>query len=108
MITCVQDHKHSHSNQRSYHFIRPATDRICKEHGLSVMVPGGDKGQSCIEHQAEQNGTGYKELCAAIDRLLPTSADLENRSAGFSERGTRSNGANTYPPVPQGRNGSPA
>ena len=64
---------------RIYHFIRRTSDRICKEHGLSVIVPGRDKGKSYIEHQAEQNGTSYKaKLRAAIDRLLPGCADLED------------------------------
>lgn len=67
-----QDHRHYHSNKRSYHFIRRTSDRICKEHGLSVIVPGRNKGKSYIEHQAEQNGTSYKaKLRSAIDRLLP-------------------------------------
>ena len=57
-----QDHKHYHSNKRSYHFIRRTSDRICKEHGLSVIDPGRDKGKSYIEHQAEQNGTSYKAV----------------------------------------------
>ena len=74
-----QDHKHYHSNKRSYHFIRRTSDRICKEHGLSVIVPGWDKGKSYIEHQAEQKGTSYKaKLRAAIDRLLPGCSDLED------------------------------
>ena len=74
-----QDHKHYHSNKRSYHFIRRTSDRICKEHGLSVIVPGRDKGKSYIEHQAEQNGTSYKaKLRTAIDRLLPGCSDLED------------------------------
>ena len=51
------DHKHYHSNKRSYHEIRRASDRLCKEHGLSVIVPGRDKGKSYIEHQAAQKGT---------------------------------------------------
>ena len=73
------DHKHYHSNKRSYHEIRRASDRLCKEHGLSVIVPGRDKGKSYIEHQAEQNGTSYKaKLRAAIDRLLPGCSDLED------------------------------
>ena len=50
-------HKHYHSNKRSYHFIRRTSDRICKEHGLSVIVPGQDKGKSYIEHQAERTHT---------------------------------------------------
>lgn len=72
------DHKHYHSNKRSYHFIRRTSDRICKEHGLSVIVPGQDRGKSYIEHQAERTGASYKaKLRAAIDRLLPGCNDLE-------------------------------
>ena len=73
------DHKHYHSNKRSYHEIRRASDRICKEHGLSVIIPGQAKGKSYIEHQAAQAGTSYKaKLKAAIDRLIPASADFED------------------------------
>ncbi|MCF2671578.1 relaxase/mobilization nuclease domain-containing protein [Butyricicoccus pullicaecorum] len=73
------DHKHYHSNKRSYHEIRRAGDRLCREHGLSVIVPGRDKGKSYIEHQAAQNGTSYKaKLKAAIDRLIPVSSSLED------------------------------
>ena len=72
------DHRHYHSNKRSYHYIRRTSDRLCKEHGLSVIIPGQDKGRSYIEHQAAQNGTSYKaKLKAAIDRLLPACSDLE-------------------------------
>ena len=72
------DHKHYHSNKRSYHYIRRTSDRLCKEHGLSVIIPGQDKGKSYIEHQTTQNGTSYKaKLKAAIDRLLPACSNLE-------------------------------
>lgn len=83
-----QDHKHYHSNKRSYHFIRRTSDRICKEHGLSVIVPGRDKGKSYIEHQAAQNGTSYKaKLKAAIDRLIPVSSSLEDLLARLQREG---------------------
>ncbi|MDY4172691.1 MAG: relaxase/mobilization nuclease domain-containing protein [Evtepia sp.] len=73
------DHRHYHSNKRSYHYIRRTSDRICKEHGLSVIIPGQDKGKSYIEHTATQAGTSYKaKLKAAIDRLIPVSADFED------------------------------
>ena len=73
------DHKHYHSNKRSYHFIRRTSDRLCQEHGLSVIVPGQDKGKSYIEHTAAKAGTSYKaKLKAAIDRLIPACKDLED------------------------------
>ncbi|NSI31748.1 relaxase/mobilization nuclease domain-containing protein [Agathobacter rectalis] len=51
------DYKKYHSNKQSYHFIRRTSDRICKEHGLSVVVPGQDKGKSYAEYTAEKQGT---------------------------------------------------
>ena len=73
------DHRHYHSNKRSYHEIRRASDRLCKEHSLSVVVPGQNKGKSYIEHTATQAGTSYKaKLKATIDRLIPASADFED------------------------------
>ena len=82
------DHKHYHSNKRSYHDIRRVSDRLCKEHGLSVIVSGQDKGKSYIEHQAERNGTSYKaKLKAAIDRLIPTCKDFEDLLARLQREG---------------------
>ena len=82
------DHKHYHSNKRSYHEIRRVSDWLCREHGLSVIVPGRDKGKSYIEHQAAQNGTSYKaKLKAAIDRLIPKSSSLEDLLARLQREG---------------------
>ena len=39
------DYKKYHSNKQSYYHIRRTSDRICKEHGLSVVVPGQDRGK---------------------------------------------------------------
>ena len=80
--------KHYHSNKRSYHEIRLTSDRLCREHGLSVIVPGRDKGKSYIEHQAAQNGISYKaKLKAAIDRLIPVSSSLEDLLARLQQEG---------------------
>ena len=82
------DHRHYHSNKRSYYEIRCASDRLCKEHGLSVIVPGQEKGKSYVEHQAIRNGTSYKaKLKAAIDRLLPASTGLEDLLRRLQEEG---------------------
>lgn len=73
------DYKHYHSNKRSYHFIRRVSDRLCKENGLSVIIPGQNKGKSYAEHIAEKEGTSHKaKLKAAIDRLIPISSDMED------------------------------
>ena len=87
-VVSFTDYKHYHSNKRSYHEIRRISDRLCKEHGLSVIVPGQDKGKSYIEHQATQNGTSYKtKLKAAIDRLIPVSSSLEDLLARLQREG---------------------
>ena len=82
------DHKHYHSNKRSYYEIRRASDRLCKEHGLSVIVPGQEKSKSYVEHQAVRNGTSYKaKLKSAIDRLLPACINLEDLLRRLQEEG---------------------
>ena len=82
------DHRHYHSNKRSYYEIRRASDRLCKEHGLSVIVPGQEKGKSYVEHQAIRNGTSYKaKLKVTIDQLLPACADLEDLLRRLQEEG---------------------
>ena len=82
------DHKHYHSNKRSYYEIRRTSDWLCKEHGLSVIVPRQEKGKSYAEHQAVRNGTSYKaKLKVTIDRLLPACADLENLFHRLQEEG---------------------
>ena len=82
------DHKHYHSNKRSYYEIRRVSDRLCKEHGLSVIVSGQEKGKSYVEHQAVRNGTSYKaKLKSAIDRLLPACINLEDLLRRLQEEG---------------------
>ena len=72
------DYHHYHSNKQSYHYIRRVSDRLCKEHGLSVIIPSKDKGKSYIEHTAEKAGTSYKaKLKASIDRLIPVCSNFE-------------------------------
>lgn len=73
------NHRCYHSNKRSYHEIRRISDKICKEHGLSVIVPSKSKGKTYIEHVTERTGTSYKaKLKQTIDRLIPLSSNLED------------------------------
>lgn len=44
------DHTHYHSNKRNYYEMLWVNDKLCREHGLSVVVHGSDKGKSYIEH----------------------------------------------------------
>ena len=82
------DYRKYHSNKRSYHFIRRTSDRLCKEYGLFVIVPGQDKGKSYIEHTAVKAGTSYKaKLKMAIDRLIPQVSDFEELLKGLEAEG---------------------
>ena len=82
------DYKKYHSNKQSYHFIRCVSDRICKEHGLSVVTPGQDKGKSYAEYNAEKQGTSYKaKLKLAIDTLIPQVKDFDELLRRLQEMG---------------------
>ncbi|WP_418574961.1 hypothetical protein, partial [Hominenteromicrobium sp.] len=71
-VNFVDYHKYN-SNKRSYYGIRNMSDKLCREHGLSVVVPSrGSKGKSYAEYQAEKTGTSYKgKLKIAVDALIP-------------------------------------
>lgn len=77
-VNFVDLHKYN-SNKRSYYGIRNMSDRLCRKHGLSVVVPGkGSKGKSYAEYQAEKTGTSWKgKLKIAVDTLIPQVSDFE-------------------------------
>ena len=72
------DHRKYNSNKRSYYGIRNISDRLCRENGLSVVVPGrGSKGKSYAEYQADRVGTSWKgKLKIAVDALIPQASDF--------------------------------
>lgn len=45
------------SNRQSYAYIRRTSDRLCKEYGLSVVMPSQDRGKSYAEWDAHRKGT---------------------------------------------------
>ena len=55
------------------------SDKLCRENGLSVVVPGkGSKGKSYAEYQAEKTGTSWKgKLKIAVDALIPQVSSFE-------------------------------
>ena len=77
-VNFVDHHKYN-SNKRSYYGIRNMSDRLCREHGLSVVVPGKEsKGKSYAEYQAEKIGTSWKgKLKNAVDAFIPQVSDIE-------------------------------
>ena len=77
-VNFVDYHKYN-SNERSYYGIRNMSDRLCRENGLSVVVPQkGGKGKSYAEYIAEKTGTSWKgKLKIAVDALIPQVSSFE-------------------------------
>ena len=77
-VNFVDHHKYN-SNKRSYYGIRNMSDKLCREHGLSVIAPNrGNKGKSYAEYQAEKTGTSWKsKLKIAVDTLIPQVSSFE-------------------------------
>lgn len=67
------------SNRQSYAYIRHTNDRLCREHGLSVVMPGKDKGKSYAEWDAQRKGKSWKaKLKTAIDAAIPQARDFDS------------------------------
>ena len=77
-VNFVDHHKYN-SNKRSYYGIQNMSDKLCRENGLSVVVPGkGSKGKSYAEYQAEKTGTSWKgKLKTTVDALIPQVSSFE-------------------------------
>ena len=77
-VNFVDHHKYN-SNKRSYYGIRNMSDKLCRDNGLSVVVPGkGSKGKSYAEYHAEKTGTSWKgKLKIAVDALIPQVSSFE-------------------------------
>ena len=77
-VNFVDHHKYV-SNKRTYYGIRNMSDKLCRDNGLSVVVPGkGSKGKSYAEYQAEKTGTSWKgKLKTALDALIPQVSSFE-------------------------------
>ena len=76
------------SNRQSYAYIRRTSDRLCKEHGLSVVMPGQDRGKSYAEWDAHRKGTSWKaKLKAAIDAAIPQAKDFDDFLRLLQEQG---------------------
>ena len=76
------------SNRQSYSYIRRTSDRLCKEHNLSVVMPGQDRGKSYAEWDAHRKGTSWKaKLKAAIDAAIPQAKDFDDFLRLLQEQG---------------------
>ncbi|MDR1914195.1 MAG: relaxase/mobilization nuclease domain-containing protein [Clostridiales bacterium] len=74
----VDRHKYV-SNRGSMYGLRRESDRLCREHGLSVIVPGQTKAKTIEEIKASNEGRSWKDkLREAIDSYIEISSDFED------------------------------
>ena len=87
-VNFVDHHKYN-SNKRSYYGIRNMSDMLCRENGLSVVVPQkGGKGKSYAEYLADKAGTSWKsKLKIAVDALIPQVSSFEELLSQFQAAG---------------------
>ena len=60
IIFCAADnigHDKYHDCKQSYYRIRHLSDDLCREHNLSVIIPGGKRGKKYNEWQATKTKT---------------------------------------------------
>ena len=75
------------------HRIRHLSDDLCKEHNLSVIIPGGERGKKYKEWQSDQNGSTWKtQLRRDINFCIKSASTYEEflllmRAKGYEIKG---------------------
>lgn len=81
LIFCAANFEDFHkfvSNRRSYYQIRKISDRLCEQYGLSVVIPGEERGKSYKEYLASKAGTSWKvHLLNAVKQSIRSSTSFE-------------------------------
>ena len=95
-----------YDNKKSYQRMRDVSDRLCKEHQLSVIKNPGGKGMSYGEWSAKENGKPtYRDLVKAdIDRAILASTTMRDfyrvmEQMGYTFKRYRENGQPLVHPV---------
>mgnify|MGYP000761039339 FL=1 len=82
-----------HDCTQTYHRIRHLSDELCKEHNLSVIIPGGERGKKYKEWQSDQNGSTWKtQLRQDINFFIKSASTYEEflllmRAKGYEIKG---------------------
>ena len=82
-----------HDCIQTYHRIRHLSDDLCKEHNLSVIIPGGERGKKYKEWQTDQNGSTWKtQLRRDINFCIKSASTYEEflllmRAKGYEIKG---------------------
>ena len=96
IIFCAADnieYNKYHDCTQTYHRIRHLNDELCKEHNLSVIIPGGERGKKYKEWQSDQNGSTWKtQLRRDINFFIKSASTYEEflllmRAKGYEIKG---------------------
>lgn len=96
IIFCAADnieYNKYHDCTQTYHRIRHLSDKLCKEHNLSVIIPGGERGKKYKEWQSDQNGSTWKtQLRRDINFCIKSASTYEEflllmRAKGYEIKG---------------------
>ena len=96
IIFCAADnieYNKYHDCTHTYHRIRHLSDELCKEHNLSVIIPGGERGKKYKEWQSDQNGSTWKtQLRRDINFFIKSASTYEEflllmRAKGYEIKG---------------------
>ena len=96
IIFCAADnieHNKYHDCKQSYYHIRKLSDELCKEHNLSVIIPGAQRGKKYKEWQSNKNGSAWKtQIRKDINFCIKSASTYEEflllmRAKGYEIKG---------------------
>ncbi len=120
IIFCAADninHEKYHDCKKTYYNIRSLSDNLCREHGLSVIIPGektlsakgASRGKTYKEWQSGRNGSSWKEqLKADIDEAIKNATAYEDcieliRAKGYEVKGENAHKFISFRPLDRER-----
>ena len=91
IIFCAVDnaeHKKYNDCKRTYRHIRNLSDGLCREHGLSVIIPSGQKGKTHYEWQMTKAGTSWKaQMKSDMDNAIRDAHSYEDFISRMQTKG---------------------
>ena len=91
LIFCAADnidHNHYHDCRKNYWYIRKLSDRLCTEHGLSVIKYSENRGMKYNEWSANQNEKGWKtQIRKDINQAIKASSTYNDFIALMNAKG---------------------
>ena len=102
-----QDHKHYHSNKRSYHFIRRTVTGSAKNTACLSSSPAGTRARATSSIRRNRTAPATRRSCAPPSTGSCPAALTWRPAPPPPAEGYELNGASTYPPGLRARRGSP-